>query len=409
MPFGSLALLLIGIGALLGAPALLVIGLVLGVVEVLKNLWRQRGLVGVRYERELGTTSAVWGDEIPLKMTIWNRKLLPLAWITVEELVSEGVVVKERPTDESDRPGFGLIRNGWTLGPYERVERTHHIVAAKRGRYRMGPVRLKVSDLFAGGSQLEERELPAAYLVAPRSVAVRGAENRFRVATGDRPTTGFVEDPALFAGLRPYQPGDSMRHIHWKAAARTGQIRSKRFDSSREREMVIALDIQTLPGAYWKMVYDEDLVEALCVAAASIARDAIRAGTACGLAAAAFSESIEWQMRVPPARGPAQFLRIGNALARLSPFASGPFDGLLAGLPRWLARPATIIIVSGRDPAPYLHAMRRLARHGQIVKHVSMGPDAAASRDRVARTGIRAQVGRMSPDWQRTDALDLAG
>ena len=383
--------------------------LVLAVVEVLRGLWHRRGLVGVRYERTLGAKSAVWGDEIPLHLTIWNRKILPLAWITVDDHVTQGATIRERPVSDSEVIGMGVVRNGWTLGPYERVIRELHIVADRRGRYRFGPVHLKAADLFAGGSTSEERPMPDAYLVVPRSVPLHGDRTRFKASTGERPAAGFLEDPALFAGLRPYEPGDPMRRIHWKAAARTGQIRSKRFDSSRERELLIALDIQTLPGEHWRMLYDEDLVEALCVAASSVARAAIISGAACGLVAAAYSESPQWQLRLAPARGPGQFLRIGESLARISPYASGPFEVLLASLPRWLSRPATVISISARDPEPYLVALRRLRAQGLLVRHVAIGPDARAARDRVARVGVPAQVGRLAPDWQTSDALELAG
>ena len=86
---------------------------------------------------------------------------------------------------------------------------------------------------------------------------------------------GLFEDPALFAGVRPYQPGDALRRIHWKASARVGRPVSRRYDPVHERDVVIALDAQTVPGQFWIMQYDDDLVESLCVAAMSLARSFI--------------------------------------------------------------------------------------------------------------------------------------
>jgi uncharacterized protein (DUF58 family) len=49
-----------------------------------------------------------------------------------------------------------------------------------------------------------------------------------------------------FAGLRPYQPSDSPRHIHWKAAARGQGLQTKVFSGRAAAELW--LDWNQLPG-----------------------------------------------------------------------------------------------------------------------------------------------------------------
>lgn len=49
-----------------------------------------------------------------------------------------------------------------------------------------------------------------------------------------------------FAGLRAYQPGDSPRHIHWKAAAREQGLQTKVFSGRAAAELWLAWD--QLPG-----------------------------------------------------------------------------------------------------------------------------------------------------------------
>ena len=407
MSFLGLAALLIIVGAAADSPALVVIGLILALVEVLRNLWRQRGLTGVTYERRIGAATAVWviNPALPDGM---DSQILPLAWLTVEDHISEGASVRERPIASSDLPGLGVLRNGWTLGPYERVVREQHIVADRRGRFRFGPVRLEAADLFRG--RVDQRATGIARFV-PRlaSESPRASHAGALPGTGrELPAPGLVEDPALFAGVRPYQPGDPLRRIHWKAAARTGVIRSKRFDPSREREVVIALDMQTLSGPHWLMAYDDDALESVCVAAASIARDSIHSGAACGLAAAAFWRptvgSSEPRRSRCIAAGPHH-----RVLARMSPFASGPFELALAALPRWLGRPVTIVSISARDPSSFVRVLRGLGRGGHLVRHVALGADAPAAAARLLSAGIPASTGRLAPDWQTADALDLAG
>jgi uncharacterized protein (DUF58 family) len=45
-----------------------------------------------------------------------------------------------------------------------------------------------------------------------------------------------------FAGLREYQRGDSVRHIHWKAAAHGDTLPVKRFDGARTRDVVLSFE-----------------------------------------------------------------------------------------------------------------------------------------------------------------------
>lgn len=49
-----------------------------------------------------------------------------------------------------------------------------------------------------------------------------------------------------FAGLRGYQPGDSLRHVAWKAAARGQGLLTKQFHGAHASEVWLALDL--VPG-----------------------------------------------------------------------------------------------------------------------------------------------------------------
>ncbi len=76
-------------------------------------------------------------------------------------------------------------------------------------------------------------------------------------------TGGGVDD---FAGLRPYQPGDSPRHIAWKAAEREGLLLTKHFAGRGAAELWLewsdlpnALDLEARLSrlARWVLLADE--------------------------------------------------------------------------------------------------------------------------------------------------------
>jgi uncharacterized protein (DUF58 family) len=397
------------VGAFAGAPGVMLVGLVAVLVGGLRSLWSRFGLRRITYERHLGTDRAVWGDEIGLDVVVWNRKPLPLAWLQAEDQVDEGVTIRERPVVRGDRTDRAVLTHTWTLAWYERVVRHLHIVADHRGSFSLHGVRLRVADLFARDVAVEERPYRQTYVVRPRSVPVR-REDLDRAPIGARRArASLFHDPALFSGVRPYQPGDPLRSVHWKATARLGAPVSKRFDPSRDREILLALDVQTVEGPYWNLVHDDDLSEALCVVAASLARAALAEGSACGLAAAGFSGVRERIAYLAPSGGAGQLGRISDTLARLSVNASAPFERLLSSLAHRISPGATLVTISALDPAGFLPVLRRLARSGFHVRHVVIGPHADAWARRVREAGIAANIAELQPDWRTADALVVVG
>lgn len=85
--------------------------------------------------------------------------------------------------------------------------------------------------------------LKQSYLVYPRPAAINQlpADSLYKLkVTGDQ---GVGADD--FAGLRPYHSGDSLRHIHWKVAARQQGLLTKQFGGDRSEELW--LDWSSLP------------------------------------------------------------------------------------------------------------------------------------------------------------------
>ena len=95
--WGFLAVALALLGAVTGTPGVLLIGVLLLLVSILRTLWSQYGLRRVHYERELVRDRVVLGEEVELKVSAWNDKPLPLAWLEADDFVSDGTIVRERP------------------------------------------------------------------------------------------------------------------------------------------------------------------------------------------------------------------------------------------------------------------------------------------------------------------------
>ena len=123
----------------------------------------------------------------------------------------------------------------------------------RRGVYELGPVDLSVGDLFARQAAIEERDDRARFIVRPRTVGTTGIERPDQWGGLERAKAGLTEDPSRFAGVRPYAPGDPLRRVHPRASARLGTPVTKRFEPSRDREVLIVLDVQIEHGPAWEI------------------------------------------------------------------------------------------------------------------------------------------------------------
>lgn len=403
-----LGVALIVLGAFARTPGLILVGALLILSSVVRTLWSRYGLRGLTYERHLVHDRAIAGEEVELLVTAWNDKLLPLAWLEADDLLSDGLAVRERRVTRSDRPGFGSLRSTWTLAPFERVTTHLHVSADRRGVYRFGPVRVQVADLFGRDVALRSDEIADTLIVRPRSVPVRLATHELAPLGDQRTRFGLHQDPSLFAGVRPYQPGDPRRAVHWRATARLGRPVSKRFEPANSRRTVIALDVQTNEEPYWMMVYDDDALESMVVATASLARFVLDEGGSVGLAANGWSGSLVRTAWVAPRSGQGQLPAILDALARLSAFASTPFEIMLRDLTARLEPGTSVIVVSGRDPRPILGVELRLASSGFPVTHVALGERRTEWADAARRAGLPARAAQLDGGWRNGRSLEVA-
>jgi uncharacterized protein (DUF58 family) len=403
----GLAMLLVG--AALNTPGLLLIGGLTLLSRWLTTLWSRYGLSSIAFERRLGSTRAVWGDEVALDVEVWNQKLLPVPLLVVDDYVSDSLRVVGRRLGPSDRPGRGGLANAWSLLWYERVVRHLRIDARRRGVFAFGPIRLTVSDLFERGTNSEERDLDDELLVRPRSVPVRASEPARAPLGTNRTRVSLFTDPAQFAGVRAYQRGDPARQIHWRATARVGQPVSRRYEPVNERHVLLAVDLQTVPGPHWLMLFDDEQVEALCVAAASLARRFLRDGAACGLLLGTQLAGGRRWAYLPPSAATGQLSRIEDVLARVQPIVSLPFEQLLGVVPRRLPPGGTVAVLSARDPTPFVEPLRRLSRSGYAVRVLALGDDRQAHARHASAAGVEAAPAALSPTWKEADALVISG
>lgn len=125
---------------------------------------------------------------------------------------------------------------------------TTDITCLHRGSYHLGTVRITATDPF--GLFTRSRVLGNAdeFIVYPPTIDLP----HFKFSSLGDPGSGprsFNRISINAAGIRDYDSGDSLRHIHWPSTARTGKIMVKLFDTDRSYDTSkigwVLLDIHT--------------------------------------------------------------------------------------------------------------------------------------------------------------------
>lgn len=399
-------LLLLALGTVLDVPVAVVLAIVILLLEVVRSIWARYGLRHVAYARRLSPDRIGWGEEASLEVEVWNRKPLPLAWLRADDEVTSRVAVRERGLADTDHGG-PVLRNVWTLAPFERVVRRFHVRGDRRGLHELGPVTLSVGDLFAREAAVDVTGGVDRFLVRPRVVPTPPIQRRDTVGGIERARFGLSEDPARFAGIREYAPGDPLRRVHSRASARLGRPVVKVFEPSREREVLIALDVEQPDQPGWEAGIGGDEVEELFVVAASIARSLAAEQAAFGILAAGYHGAARRLASIPVAAAPGQLERVLDLLAQLSAHPSAPFEVVLARILQTTRAGTTVLVVSTRSPGRYVAALRRLERAGCPVLVVACGPAAGQAAQVARRAGIAARVASLDDAWRTARRLEL--
>jgi uncharacterized protein (DUF58 family) len=172
---------------------------------------------------------------------------------------------------------------------------------------------------------------------------------------GARPGSGLA-----FAELRPYEPGDDVRHLDWNVTARQGRPFVRRFAEERALTVWLIVDISASlrfgPDGRTK-------ADRAVQSAALLATAAIQAGDRAGLALV--SDRVEAEL--PPSGGVKQLARLVRALvatpsrSRRTALAAG-----LRGLARSRRR-ALVVVLSDFLTVEPASAWKTVARRHDVV------------------------------------------
>lgn len=334
------------VGAVLRNATLLALTGFMLVVIAAAWLWSRAALRQVGYARRFQHRRAFPGETLELQTVVENRKLLPLGWLQIEDSwATEIGPVDEALLSPTQHPEIGILVNVYTLRWFQRVRRRIPLLARQRGVYRVGPAKAISGDPFS----LFERERPLAgeerLIVYPEVKTLAELGLPVKDPLGEiRTTQRLFEDPNRIMGVRDYRPEDGLRHVHWKATARAGQMQTKVYEPTRSVNIVLCLNVATFEQ-HWRGVWP-DMLEYTVTMAASLAYWGAMQHYAVGVVANGTLAHADQPFRVLPSRDRDQLMRLLETLAGVSYFVTAEFGRFLLEESPRLPWGATLVLLT---------------------------------------------------------------
>ncbi|MCB8983080.1 MAG: DUF58 domain-containing protein [Ardenticatenaceae bacterium] len=383
------------------------------------NRWYTPRVLGGVLAHRAFTDHAFWGEEIQVTLVLQNKNRLGIPWLQLRESVAVELTARQ-PTNQV----ISLRRR-------QTIRLNYIVQTRRRGYYRLGPLRLKTSDLF-GFFPEQVRVLPPDYLtVYPRLWTLSQLNLPSRLpfgVIGSRQR--LFEDPARPMGVRQFRSGDSLRQINWKASAHTRDLLVKTFEPAISLETAVLLNLHLGDYVLRDRAYT---VEWAIEVAASLAAHLVDLRQPVGLVTngvdplhqpqngpVEFDEEsgrllfvqgrgarqLVLPPPIPPHPGRPHLIKILERLARLEADETMPFDRWVPTACLDLSWGVTLLAITPTGNEVVCQALHRLVRAGfnPILLVVEPDSEFGRVRERARRLGFAAYHVTEKRDlerWQR--------
>ncbi|MGY1608804.1 DUF58 domain-containing protein [Geodermatophilus sp. SYSU D00700] len=239
-------LTLLALGALLGERPLVQIAVFLLALPLLSAfaVARQRFRVGVRRTVTPARVPRGEGADVLLEVTNADRRTGRL-WLLSEQL----------PAELGRSPGYVVER----LPGGRSVALPYRVHGGRRGRYRLGPLQLRLVDPFGLVQRTTSGSDGAPLVVVPRVRPLGpGGPAGGHGGGGEGARRSIAVHGEDDVSTRAYRHGDDLRKVHWRATARTGELMVRMEERPWRAQAALLLDTRvhahlltraTVPGA----------------------------------------------------------------------------------------------------------------------------------------------------------------
>jgi uncharacterized protein (DUF58 family) len=238
-------------GLLIPEPDLVRIGALLLALPVISVFGARRARFRLSCVRSVSPPRLPAGQTASLTLRLTNVSRLRTGLLLAEDSV---------PYALGSRPRF--IFEG--IGPNGSRSYSYQLGSDTRGRYTVGPLRVRVADSFGLVSITRAFTSKSVLTVTPRIIALaRPPIGGFWLGDSEHGRRSIAASGEDDVAPRAYRTGDSLQRVHWRSTARYGELMVRREEQYWRNTASLFLDSRRSP-------YSAAMFELAVTAAASI-------------------------------------------------------------------------------------------------------------------------------------------
>jgi len=346
----------------------------LGLLLIFSFIWAWININWLHLSRRTRTRRTQVGRPLEERFEVRNTSIVPKLWLEVHDL-------SELPEHYASR----VINN---LGSRARYSWRTTTICKQRGRYQLGPIKLRTSDPFGLFPMTRDLEQTTHVVVYPMTFDIHRFVLPVGVLSGGdalRRRTHHVTTNA--SGVRDYVPGDSFGRIHWPSTARRNRLIVKEFELDPLADIWIVPDMASFshiasPKVQNKLYDDlpewmimekfklaETTEEYTVTVAASLAQFFLRQDRAVGMLAYGQSNEI-----LQADRSERQLNRILETLAVIRAQGRVPLSNVIQAEMHLFPRGATVICITPQTDLDWATVAKQMERRGMRMVTILINP-----------------------------------
>lgn len=205
-----------------------------------------------RVYQNLDAKTVVKGQRVPYSFVLSNEDRITYCdiRITFENVVSG---IDNINPDES-----------YCLLPETQINRRTTMVCRYRGKYQVGISRIRVTDFLGLFSITYRCPQTVNAVVLPMVIHLDKLAYGPKSEEEEREQELSVREEIPNMQIRQYNRGDSMRRIHWKASARTQELKTRQYTEEPRKKNLLVLDLKrqpAYPNNETRLIFEDKMLE----------------------------------------------------------------------------------------------------------------------------------------------------
>jgi uncharacterized protein (DUF58 family) len=396
----AVALAIAGVGWGIHATLLALVGTLGAITAVVLWIWARECLTGVTYHRTLTQPRAVFGEEVGLDIEMVNDKLLPLTWLHVAEEVPPALAIRGGTVLPGRSGLYSELHQLLPMLPYQRVRRRFTIICNSRGEHSFGPTLLRSGNPVGYREKFARVRDSSHLLVYPKVFRLSYPTIASRMPLGDhRGPPDLLGDPSRPAGVREYRAGDPLRHVDWRATARSTSLLVRVLEPTSALRVAVFADLQFSPSR--RDGSNDEVSEFTIALTASVVADLLDRGVATGLYS---SGTVRGRpIARNPTSSPTALPAMLELLARCSTWTRTSIAGVLIDQGRRL-RGASAVVIAADFPDSTLIGLAEIRR---LLPVTAIWVSGQGRRPPAELVDAGWEVSYCD-DWKERDVVELA-